>query len=113
MSILLDFDEADSPMEGTKYQRYNRSQAGKDRRTKYRHTRSKWETDSAYLSKPFIAWDGEGIEEDGEQRYALLANSVGDSIVSREGLSSTDVFSLLLDTKKRHPGAIHIGYGLG
>lgn len=46
------------------------------------------------MTKPFVAWDGEG--EDG--KYTLLANSRGQSIVNREkGLSTVQCLDFLLD----------------
>jgi hypothetical protein len=63
-----------------------------------------------YMSREFVAWDGEGInEDDGSHTYVLLANSTGASLSSRAGLSTVDVFNLWLS----HHGdkRIHVIYG--
>lgn len=41
------------------------------------HSESKWETDASYLSRPFMAWDGEGITRpDGSHDYTMLAGKL-------------------------------------
>src|SRR5487761_343594 len=57
--------------------------------------------------RPFIAWDGEGPQDAG---YALFGNSEGYEICN-PFLSTLDCLSLILETGKAHPYAIHIAYG--
>ena len=85
--------------------RYENSERGRSFREQRR--------DREYLETPFIAWDGEGITEDGVHKYVLLANSVGDVLVNREGLSFEEVVEALLSVKERYPKGINIGFGLG
>lgn len=71
-------------------------------------------SDCDYLTRPFLAWDGEGITDAfGIHRYVLLANSERKSIINPDGLSSAAIFEFLLATKEAHPDAIHIVYGGG
>lgn len=107
-------DAGDAPVGGKKHARYNASEKGKARRKEYRRSRSKWTTDAEYLSRPFIAWDGEGVTgPDGEHRYVLLANSLGETLVNADGLSWSAVADMLFRCHVRNPKAIHIGFGLG
>jgi hypothetical protein len=67
-----------------------------------------------YLERKFIAWDGEGITTPGGiHRYIFLANSLGERIVSEEGLTSKAIFEFLWRTRERFPDAINIIYGGG
>lgn len=67
-----------------------------------------------YFSRPFIGWDGEGINEpDGSHTYVLLANSAGASLSSRNGLGTMPVFELFLNEATRLAPAIHVIYGGG
>jgi DNA polymerase type B, organellar and viral len=85
--------------------------------------------------REFIAWDGEGIaheepideghgffrEEDSRelfhghepkaQPYVLLANSKRERITNRDGLNTYDCFEMLLETKRRYPLSIFVGFG--
>lgn len=59
------------------------------------------------LEDPFISWDGEGIGD----RYILLADSRGNTLFNRDGLSTHDCLEFLLDhgdtqTKR----GIHVWY---
>lgn len=45
------------------------------------------------------------------QPYVLLANSVGDRITREEGLSTVDCLELILDTRRRNPISIMVGFG--
>lgn len=91
-----------------KHERYNRSDKGKKRARERDRTKSL----ERYMSRPFIAWDGEGINEtDGSHTYVLLANSLGASLIERQGISTAQAFEFLLNTQVEN--AIHIGYGLG
>lgn len=66
-----------------------------------------------YLSREFIAWDGEGITtDDGIHRYVLLANSREDYIVNENGIPSWDAFNFLLETPAPK-GSIHVAFGAG
>lgn len=99
-----------------KYAKYNASASGKARRTKYRRDNSKHTTDAKYLSRPFRAWDGEGITyRDGDpQTYVMLAcriNGRTESIVNKDGLRSTDIFEFILDNIE--DDAIDVIYGGG
>ena len=84
---------------------------------KYRHNNSKWQTDVSYLSRPFIAWDGEGVTVDGVHKYVMLAGKHTDGGGSYKadpaGLSTAVVFETILKLADRFPGAIHIIYGGG
>lgn len=58
----------------TRGQRYNQSRKGKERRTRYRHDNSKWQTDTEYLSRHIVGVDGEGVTRaDGSHDYIMLA----------------------------------------
>lgn len=60
--------------------------------------------------RPFIAWDGEGInDDDGQHHYILFGNSRGDYIQDSR-LSTIDIFALLKQARYDHASAIHISY---
>src|SRR5690348_2177379 len=62
---------------------------------------------------PFIFWDGEGINHEGEgkpQSYVLFGNSEGEYIQAYR-LSTLECLDLLLDSAKKHRNAIHVGFG--
>lgn len=63
--------------------------------------------------RQFIAWDGEGVTVRGRHRYVILANSVGDSIVNRDGILAEQAFNLLLSTAQRYPHAVHVIFAGG
>lgn len=91
-----------------KYQRYNRSSNGQARKKVHRTNRRT----SAYLTKQFVGWDGEGLnEKDDSHSYVLLSSSLGDCVVRREGISTVEAFETFLSAPRQ--GYIHIGYGLG
>lgn len=93
-----------------KYQRYNASEKGKARRETYMPKRREQSLER-YLTREFLAWDGEGITEvDGSHTYVLLANSDGESLSRREGLSTIEVFEMFLAARS---GVTHIIYGGG
>lgn len=99
--------EAPRPDKRTKYNKYNASDKGKSRKRNYRGNRSVID----YLSKEFVAWDGEGgNESDGSHTYFLLANSDGYSWTARDGLSTVEVFKAFLSGRS---GVINIIYGGG
>lgn len=91
------------PDSSVKHKTYNASTKGKQRKTLYR--------DNDYLSRDFVAWDGEGGNEaDGSHTYFLLACSDGRALSLREGLPTFAIMEMFLATPK---GGIHVGYGLG
>jgi len=66
----------------------------------------------AYLARPFMAWDGEGINEtDGRHTYCLIANSDGAYLQARDGLKTANVFELFLASN--HRDVTHVIYGGG
>jgi hypothetical protein len=100
----------------TPKQRYDASPKGAERKRNYRHNRSKWQTDNAYLSKEFIAWDGEGVTlDDGKNThvYVMLANSKGGYIANPDGLTTKEIFAFVLDECHKYPDAYHVIYGGG
>lgn len=104
------------PATGAERQRAYR-QAGGERVTKrrYRHNNSKHETDASYLSRPFRAFDGEGMTlADGSHIYVMLAAKTLDSastdIVNSSGLSSSAIFEYLINTASGD-NAINVIYG--
>lgn len=86
----------------------------KRQRTEYRRKNSKWQTDASYLSKPFIAWDGEGISlKDGSHIYVMLAvkgEGVEDYTFNPKGLDTIDCFESVLRNANQTWG-IHVIYG--
>lgn len=67
-------------------------------------------------TKPFVAWDGEGINLDGPnkpQAYCLFGSSTGDYISSKKGLSSKQCFQTMLRVAHKNPGVIHVGFAIG
>ena len=93
---------------------YNRSIKGVERnaRSQPRRNESKrTATIDRYLSREFVSWDGEGLNEsDGTHSYVLLANSDGDSLCARSGLSTVSVFEMFL---RARDDVTHIIYGGG
>jgi hypothetical protein len=65
------------------------------------------------LTRPFIAYDGEGVTHaDGSHSYNLLACSDGFYIEDyKNSLSAVDCMEFLLAGKDRHPNAIHVIFG--
>src|SRR6266436_1517968 len=62
--------------------------------------------------RPFIAWDGEGVNLKGPgrpQSYVLFGSSVG-HISNQEGLSAFDCLDHILETGAANPGAVHCGF---
>lgn len=64
--------------------------------------------------RPFIGWDGEGINysPDAPQSYVLFGCSTGEYIKAREGetLSTIECLDLLLDVAENHREHIHVGF---
>ncbi|WGH21150.1 DNA primase/polymerase [Microbacterium phage Bee17] len=92
---------AEPKFDKAKWERDNRSERNKTRdRTQYKHDNGKWVSDRKYLSKRFIAVDGEGVNvrkgpRKGEHDYIMLAVSGVDPIVNPDGLRTLDVLNYL------------------
>lgn len=92
-------------------QNYRQTAAGQEarRRDRKKHRDNKRVTD--YLNKEFVAWDGEGgNEDDGSHTYFLLASSDEVTVTDRNGLSTVAVFELWLNSRK---GVTNIIFGGG
>lgn len=82
-----------------------------------RHNNSRWQTNAKYLSRDFVAWDGEGVTIEGEHRYVMLAGKrAGHAsvyVADTAGLSTQDCFEAMLRYAEIHPNCIHVVYGGG
>lgn len=88
-----------------KYRNSDKGRASREREYDVRLSKSI----ERYLSKEFVAWDGEGgDEDDGSHTYFLLANSDGTSLQAREGLSTVRIFEAFLASRGN---VTNIGYG--
>ena len=100
-----------------RYARYNSTSAGKARRRAYRHNNSKWETDAHYLSRPVVAFDGEGVTgDDGIHRYTTLAAMSSETmeyvaVTDPGGIPTEDCFDFIIEQANNTPNAISIIYG--
>lgn len=66
-----------------------------------------------YLERPFIAWDGEGYnDENGIHQFAIFASSNGDTIADPNGIATELFFDTLIENEC-DKDAIHIIYGGG
>jgi hypothetical protein len=67
----------------------------------------------AYGVREFVGWDGEGItyEVGTAQSYVLFGNSKGDKIIA-PSLSTVECLALLLESGRKYPYAIHVGFAL-
>lgn len=68
-----------------------------------------------YEKKHFIAWDGEGVNLQGDglpQSYVLFGSSKG-HVSSTTGLSTFDCLDHIIETGQKYPGAIHVGFAFG
>lgn len=76
-----------------------------------RDTRNSQLNPSASLTRPFIAWDSEGITHTpGEaQSMVLWGCSAGHMLKGRD-LRTIECFELMLMVEKEHPDAWHVGY---
>lgn len=66
----------------------------------------------ALEDRPFIAWDGEGINLRGPgkpQAYVLFGSSE-DHISSKTGLNAFDCLEHIIQTGENNPNAIHVGF---
>jgi DNA polymerase type B, organellar and viral len=71
--------------------------------------------DSTLDRKPFIAWDGEGINLRGPgkpQSYVLFGSSEG-CIIDPDGLSTFECLDHIIATGVANPKAIHVGFAFG
>lgn len=91
-----------------------------DRRRRWRNERRRRRRPD--LEIEVISWDGEGFDEDGWHRYALLACAYGTEegpiipgpeLRRREGLSSMEMLDLVWRMGSAHPHAINVMYGAG
>lgn len=120
MTSILD---SDVPIPASNAERQRRYRANsKDRyyanRKRYRHDNSKHQTDASYLSRPFVAWDGEGITKpDGSHVYVMLAVSDGNGkgyyLGNPAGLGTYETLSWILEKAGAFENAIHVIYGGG
>lgn len=63
--------------------------------------------------RPFIAWDGEGVNIDGPdapQSYTLFGCSTGERIQSDTHLHTFDLFDFIIGVGQRNPTAFHVGF---
>lgn len=98
------------PEPPNRYRTYNHSPKGLERRV-IANDKRREQSLANYLSREFVAWDGEGINEaDGSHTYVLLASSDGQFLAGREGLSTGNVFQLFLNARS---GVTNIIYGGG
>lgn len=100
----------------TGYKSLKQSAAGRQTLRKRGYVVDKRIGNSQFVSKQFIAWDGEGITHNSRHLYIILAASTGDYLMSSGssapyGLSTMECFELLLDVSSRYPGAYHVIYG--
>jgi hypothetical protein len=64
------------------------------------------------MNRRFVAWDGEGMNLDGNNRpqnYVLFGASTGDVIKGRT-LTTFDICDFILRVAKENPDAIHVGF---
>lgn len=62
--------------------------------------------------RPFIAWDGEGVNLKGPgkpQSYVLFGCNHG-HVSNHGGLSAFDCLDFIIETGLKHPGAFHVGF---
>lgn len=63
--------------------------------------------------RPFVAWDGEGVKGDDDYHpYSLFGSSLGGR-VKGYNLSTLECFTLMMDTERSCPEAIHFGFAFG
>ena len=114
MTLTFDDSAVPKPDSGADRQKRYRA-AGKEAPVKrrYRHDNSKWQTDAKYLSRPFRAFDGEGVTlDDGSHIYTLFAcmyDGKYHSIANANGLGTQQIFDFIL--KHTRTDAINVIYG--
>jgi len=90
----------------------------------HRHTRAVQRSAStkrpsrlANSDRPFIAWDGEGINPDGggPQNYSLLVCATPDGTrhIKSPHLSTLEILDFLISVESDYPHAYHVGFGMG
>jgi hypothetical protein len=92
--------------------------SSRERMVKYRQSNSYKEKQQRERDKKkmenarFIAWDGEGFnDEKGIHQYGLLMNSEGDAVWRAYGLNTMACFNALCDGGQLYPNAVHVCYG--
>lgn len=63
--------------------------------------------------RPFIAWDGEGVNLDGPnfpQSYTLFGCSTGEHISADTHLHTFDLLDFIISVGSRNPAAFHVGF---
>lgn len=68
------------------------------------------------IQRPFIAWDGEGVNLAGPgrpQSYVLFGNSSDTPIIGTKGLGLWECLDYIVDAGRRHPTGIHVGFAFG
>lgn len=66
--------------------------------------------------RPFIAWDGEGVDLNGPgkpQSYTLFGCSTGQLLKSNKHLHTFDLVDFMLDVGANNPTAYHVGFAFG
>src|ERR1035437_7035547 len=86
------------------------------RKRDYRHNNSKWTTDTVYLTRDIVAWDGEGVTSgvDNVHRYIMLAvktSGYSDYLGNTSGIGTSQALDLILAAGEANPGALHVIYG--
>lgn len=81
---------------------HNKTPEARAARRDYRHKRSKWTTDAKYLSKRFVAIDGEGLNirqghRKGDHLYVMLAISDKEPLIDKRGLRTRDILEYVFD----------------
>lgn len=93
-----------------KHTKYDSSDLGRARQDRNNERRREISIDR-YMSKEFVAWDGEGgNEDDGSHTYFILANSDGAVRTDRAGLSTVTVLEMFLEARQ---GVWNVIYGGG
>lgn len=108
------FETVDVPAPKTHAERkrnYRKTDKGRASRKRERVQRAEKE----YLTKPFVAWDGEGVTrtEGAKQDYVLFANSNGAQLTAGRSkyISTRAIFEFALT--RNVPGTINVIYGAG
>lgn len=85
---------------------YRQGENGKAARKRQENRRR----DKEWLTREFVAWDGEGVtRDDGRHYYLTLANSRGDRLRSMNYLRTEAIFDFLLTRSVK--GTINVIYG--
>lgn len=83
--------------------RKNNAEKNREQKRASRKRNSKW------VLRRIVAWDGEGCNLGDEQLYVLLANSAGDYLVNRSGITTYQALNFLCD--HNDPKAINVIFG--